>query len=227
MWWLGNFNPPAGALFGFAQPKLFLPQFSLSAMVELVVPLAITVLVVQNGQGAAILTANGHKPPINAIAVGCGIGSIVTGIFGAVSTCQTGPVSAVLSGSGERDRQYTAAIFFCLIAIAFGLLAPFFTRLLLATPAAFIATLAGLAMLPILQTAFQVSFRDKFSFGALVCFLVTVADVPIFLIGAPFWGIVFGLAASWLRERDNMRPVAATTETTRQTAADSQEPTAR
>ena len=225
VWWLGSFNPPAGAIFGFAEPRLFVPQFSWSAMVELVVPLAITVLVVQNGQGAAILTANGHKPPINALAVGCGIGSIVTGVFGAVSTCLTGPVSAVLSGSGERDRQYTSALFFCLIAIAFGLLAPFFTRLLLATPPAFIATLAGLAMLPILQTAFQVSFRDKFSFGALVCFLVTVADVPIFLIGAPFWGIVFGLAASWLRERDDMRPAA--TEAVRRTAAGSRERTAR
>ena len=86
-------------------------------------------------------------------------------------------------------------------AIAFGALAPFFTRVLLATPPAFIATLAGLAMLKVLQTAFTASFGGKFSFGALVCFLVTVADVAIFRIGAPFWGLVFGLAASWLLER--------------------------
>jgi benzoate membrane transport protein len=87
------------------------------------------------------------------------------------------------------------------LAIAFGALAPFFTRVLLATPPAFIATLAGLAMLKVLQTAFTASFGGKFSFGALVCFLVTVADVAIFRIGAPFWGLVFGLAASWLLER--------------------------
>ena len=223
VWWLGNFNPPAGPIFGFAEPKFFVPQFSWAAMIELVVPLAITVLVVQNGQGIAILTANGHNPPTNAIAFGCGIGSIITGLFGAVSTCLTGPVNAILSGTAEKHRQYTSALFFCLIAIAFGLLAPFFTRLLLATPPAFIATLAGLAMLPVLQTAFQVSFREKFSFGALVCFLVTVADVPIFLIGAPFWGLVFGVAASWLRERSDFRPTAS--ETARQTAAGSQQPT--
>jgi len=29
-----------------------------------------------------------------------------------------------------------------------------------------------------------------------------VADVPILQIGAPFWGLVFGLAVSWLLERD-------------------------
>jgi len=199
---LGEFKPPAGALFALAAPNFYVPQLSWAAMVELVVPLAITVLVVQNGQGIAVLDASGHKAPINAITAACGAASIVTGLFGAVSTCLTGPVNALLSSSGEKSRHYTAALFFCLIAFAFGLLAPFFTRVLLATPGAFIATLAGLAMLRVLQTAFTASFGGKFSFGALVCFLVTVADVAIFRIGAPFWGLVLGLAASWLLERD-------------------------
>jgi benzoate membrane transport protein len=201
VWWLGGFKPPAGALFAIAQPNLYVPRFSWNAIVELVVPLAITVLVVQNAQGIAVLAANGHAAPVNAITAACGAGSIVTALFGAVSTCLTGPVNAVLSSSGEKPRHYTAALFFCLLAIAFGLLAPLFTRLLLATPPAFIATLAGLAMLRVLQTAFTLSFRDRFSFGALVCFLVTVSDVQILRIGAPFWGLVFGLAAAWLLER--------------------------
>lgn len=205
VWWLGSFKPPAGALFALAAPNLYVPQFSWSAMVELVVPLAITVLAAQNAQGIAVLNANGHAVPINAITAACGAGSIVTGFFGAVSTCLTGPVNAVLSSSGEKHRQYSAAIFFSLMAIAFGLLAPLFTRLLLATPPAFVATLAGLAMLRVLQTAFTAAFRERFSFGALVCFLVTVADVPIWHIGAPFWGLVLGLGASALLERGQPR----------------------
>jgi benzoate membrane transport protein len=202
LWLLGAFKPPAGALFAIAQPNLYVPQFSWAAMVELVAPLAITVLAVQNAQGVAILSANGHQPPVNAITSACGLGAVVTGLVGTVSTCLTGPVNAVISTSGEKQRQYTAALFIALLAMAFGLLAPFFTRLLLATPPAFIATLAGLAMLRVLQTAFSVSFRERFTLGALVCFLVTVADVPIFNIGAAFWGLVFGLATSWMLERD-------------------------
>jgi benzoate membrane transport protein len=202
---LGAFNPPAGAMFAVASPNFYVPKLSWAAMVELVVPLAITVLAVQNAQGIAILATSGHKAPVNAITTACGVGSIVTGLFGAVSTCLTGPVNAVLSSPGEKRRQYSGALFFCLLAIAFGLLAPFFTRLLLATPPAFIATPAGLAMLRVLQTAFTASFGGRFSLGALVCFLVTVADVPIFNIGAPFWGLVFGLAASWLLERSDRR----------------------
>ena len=202
IWGLGAFKPPAGALFALAAPNFYVPQFAWQAMVELVIPLAITVLVVQNGQGIAVLSASGHEPPINAITAGCGIGAIVTGLFGAVPTCLTGPVNAILASGGERERQYSAALFFCLFSVTFGLLAPFFTRVLLATPPAFIATLAGLAMLRILQSAFTASFSGRYSYGALVCFLVTVADVPIFNIGAPFWGLVLGLAASWLMERE-------------------------
>ena len=201
VWLLGAFNPPAGALFGLAAPNLYMPRFSWAAMVELVVPLAITVLAVQNAQGVAILATNGHKAPVNPITVACGLGSIVTGLFGAVSTCLTGPVNAVLSTTGETREQYKGALWFCALCVLFGLLAPLFTRVLLATPPAFVATLAGLAMLRVLQTAFSASFGGRFSFGALVCFLVTVADVPILHIGAPFWGLVFGLASAWLLER--------------------------
>ena len=202
---LGTFTAPAGRLFAIAAPTLYVPQFSWTAMVELVVPLAITVLVVQNGQGIAVLAASGHRPPINAITAVCGAGSLVTALTGAVSTCLTGPVNAILAASGERTRHYSAAVLVGILVLPFGLLAPFFTRLLLATPPAFIATLAGLAMLRVLQQAFTASFKDRFALGALVCFLVTVADVPILRIGAAFWGLVLGLAVSWLLERGPAR----------------------
>ena len=78
------------------------------------------------------------------------------------------------------------------LAIGFGLFAPLFTRLLLAAPPAFIATLAGLAMLRVLQSAFAIAFQGRFAMGALVTFLVTVAAIPIFNIGAPFWALAAG-----------------------------------
>jgi benzoate membrane transport protein len=182
-------------------PNFYPPEFSWQAMIELVVPLAITVLVVQNGQGFAVLSAAGHKPPIDAIAVACGAGSMVTAFVGSVSTCLTGPVNAIISSSGEKHRHYTAGVLVGALALAFGLMSALFVRLLLSTPPAFVAALGGLAMLRVLQTAFGVAFGGKFALGALVTFLVTVADVPIFNIGAAFWGLVLGFAVSWLLER--------------------------
>jgi benzoate membrane transport protein len=198
---LGKFQAPGWSAHVLAHPNLYTPEFSWRAMVELVIPLAITVLVVQNGQGIAVLHAAEHKPPINAITVACGAGSMLAAMVGTVSTCLTGPVNAIISGSGERHRHYTAGLAVGLFALAFGLFAPVFTRLMLAAPPAFIGVLAGLAMLRVLQTAFNVSFRERFTLGALVTFLITVADVPIFSIGAPFWGLIIGYAVSRLLER--------------------------
>ena len=139
-----------------AAPQLQIPAFSWAAMAELVVPLAITVLVVQNGQGFAVLTAAGHAPPVDKIAVGCGAATIAGAFVGAVPTCLTGPVNAIISASGDRERQYTAGVLVGVLAIGFGLAAPLVTRAMLSTPPAFIATLAGLAMLRVLQSAFVI-----------------------------------------------------------------------
>jgi benzoate membrane transport protein len=202
---IGRFEPKIGEISMLAFPTFYLPAFSWQALVELVVPLAITVLVVQNGQGFAVLSAAGHKPPIDAIAVACGAGSMLTAFVGSVSTCLTGPVNAIISSSGEKRRHYAAGILVGLLALGFGLLSPLFVRLLLSTPPAFIAALGGLAMLRVLQTAFSVSFSGKFPLGALVTFLVTVADVSIFNVGAAFWGLLLGFAVSWLLERADFR----------------------
>jgi len=201
----GSFDSKNHEILALTPPNFYLPAFSWQAMIELVVPLAITVLVVQNGQGFAVLSAAGHRPPIDAIAVACGAGSMVTAFVGSVSTCLTGPVNAIISSSGEKHRHYAAGIVVGLLALAFGLLSPLFVRLLLSTPPAFIAALGGLAMLRILQTSFGVAFGGKFALGALVTFLVTVADVAIFNIGAAFWGLVFGFGISWLLERKDFR----------------------
>ncbi len=202
----GSFDPEAEIAFELASPNFYVPEFSAAAMVELVVPLAVTVLAAQNAQGIAILTNRGYTPPINTITGACGAWSIFAGLFGSVSTCLTGPVNAILSSSDDKNGQYTAAICICLMAILFGIYAPTFTKFLLATPPAFIATLAGLALIRILQSAFVVSFSGKFTFGALISFLVTLAGEPIFNIGAPFWGLVFGFITSWLMEKDDFKP---------------------
>ncbi|HEX5611897.1 MAG TPA: benzoate/H(+) symporter BenE family transporter [Burkholderiales bacterium] len=206
---LGKFVAPPGESLQIVRPNFYAPAFSWQAMVELVVPLAITVLVVQNGQGITVLRAAGHEPPVNAITMACGIGAMASAVVGAVSTCLTGPVNAIISASGARSGQYSAGVIVGLLALVFGLLAPVFTHLLLATPKAFIAVLGGLAMLRVLQNAFVVSFREKFTLGALVTFLVTVADVPIWNVGAPFWGLVFGIAISMLLERRDFRPLGS------------------
>jgi benzoate membrane transport protein len=202
---LGRFDPDTWSGMQLVRPVVHLPQWSWAAMVELVIPLAITVLVVQNGQGIAVLKAAGHEAPVDAITVACGAGAIASAVVGSVSTCLTGPTNAIITSTGQRSRQYTAGIFTGVLAVTFALVAPAFTRVMLHAPKTYIVVLAGLAMLRVLQAAFVTSFRDRFTLGALAAFLVTVADLSLLNIGAAFWGLVAGFAVSWFLERNDFK----------------------
>jgi benzoate membrane transport protein len=60
-------------------------------------------------------------------------------------------------------------------------------------------------MLPALRSAFTAAFSSGCAFGALVSFLVTVADVHLLNIGSAFWGLLAGLVASRLLEPADFR----------------------
>ena len=184
-----------------AAPVFTPPVFTWAAQLELVVPLALTVLFVQNGQGIAVLRAAGHRPPVNVFAIVSGAFSVLNAGLGAVSACVTGPTNALLTSSGTKERQYTAAVTYGCLALACAALAPTLTRLMLATPKEFVLVLGGIAMLRALQQAFVTAFSTTFTLGALVTFVVTISGLNLFNIHAAFWGLVIGYAASRLLER--------------------------
>jgi len=61
-----------------ATPNIYAPEFSIRAMIELVIPLAVTVIAAQNAQGVAILQSSDYRPPVNTITTSCGLLSLVT-----------------------------------------------------------------------------------------------------------------------------------------------------
>lgn len=76
---------------------------------------------------------------------------------------------------------------------------------ILGTPEAFILALGGLAMLGALRQAFITAFASRFTFGALVTFVVTVAEFDLLNIHAAFWGILFGYLISRILEPHDHR----------------------
>ena len=184
-------DPTLGVL---ATPVFTAPEFTVRAAAELVLPLAITVIVVQNGQGVAVLRGTGHHPPVTASAIFSGVASLIVAPLGAVSSCLTGPTNALIVAGKPSDRHWAAAIVTGVGAIIVGIFAPAFVGLILRTPPEYLAALAGLAMFVPLIGAFGTAFSKPGWFGPLACFLVTVADESLLGIGAPFWGVVAGLA---------------------------------
>lgn len=188
-------------VYAFAIPRLVTPEFSIQALVELVIPLAMTVIGVHNAQGNAVLRSQNFKPPENLMTFACGISSIVVGAFGSVPTCVVGPVTAIFHLSGAREARFLSALIFGALFILFGLAAPVIASVGLAVPPAYIAVLGGLALLGVLQNAFVIAFKGGFTLGAVATFLVTVSEMTILNVGSAFWGLVIGFGVSVLLER--------------------------
>ena len=195
-------RPLAAAL---VRPILYTPEITLRALVELVIPLTVTVIGIQNAQGIAYLRTAGYRPPEKAVTVACGLGSIVTGLLGSVPVCLTGPVTGILNLSGAAAERWVSAVVFGVLMALFGLFAPAVASIGLALPPAFIAALGGLAMLGVLQNAFVHGFKGRFTLGATVTLIVTASQITIFNVSAAFWGLVFGALVSALLERADYR----------------------
>ncbi|WP_349829420.1 benzoate/H(+) symporter BenE family transporter [Brevibacterium litoralis] len=198
----------------FVDPVWTVPVFDLQTFVSLTIPLVVTVVVVQNGQGMAVLTGHGHRPHMNLVTLACGVFTAFSAPFGGAPTCLAGPTNAIVTTHGRPSRHYAAAVVVGVTAILFGLLAPGMVRIIVTMPEAYVATIGGLAMLASLQGAFVQAFVGKYTTGALVCFLVTITDLTFLSIGAAFWGIVIGVLVSVLLDPESVRAGFRPTRTT-------------
>ena len=90
------------------------------------------------------------------------------------------------------------------IKVSFGIFSPFFTGFITTCPPAFIATLGGIALLIVLKNTFISAFSGSYSLGALISFLITMSDLVILNIGAPFWGLLCGITISKVFERKKL-----------------------
>ena len=174
-------------------------------MVELVVPLAITVLVVQNGQGIAILTAAGHTPRSTRSPPHAAPGRSSPRSSAPSRPASPGPVNAIISATGgkapavhrRRRRRPPRARIRPPSPLFDAAHARHSSRLSSPPRRAGDAARAADGVHRVLP--------GRFTLGALVTFLVTVAAIPIFGIGAPFWGLVAGTAASLFLDRADWR----------------------
>jgi benzoate membrane transport protein len=192
-------------VFELANPIIFSPAFTIAASAELVLPLALTVIAVQNAQGIAILTNMEYRPPVNAVTFMSGFGSMIVGIFGSQSVCLAGPMTGIVTNPkvGSKDGRYAAAVVTGLLWIFFGLFAPMATAISQILPSSLIGLLAGLALLEVLAKCFNAAFSEKFRLGALFTFIITLSGIKLFNIGAPFWGLIGGTSISLLLERED------------------------
>ena len=188
-----------------ASPNLYLPEFSLRAMVDLVLPMTITVIGIHNAQGFVFARAKGIRLPENLVTAACGLSTFALALFGSVPTCFGGPSIAIMTSAGRREHWYVGVVVFGLLFLVIAALAPAAIALALGLPGPLIAVVAGLALFGVLRDSMTTAFAGDFRTGALVAFVVTLSGVHPFGIGAAFWALVIGYGISAAVERDAFR----------------------
>jgi benzoate membrane transport protein len=159
-----------------------------------------------NVQGLGFLAAQGYKVPVNRVTAILGINSIVNAFFGGHAAIVSRNGIPILAGpeAGPFKGRYWANIVSAVLSMLIALAAGPVVSLLGILPSAFIVTLAGLALLPSLQNAFEKAFEAKLRFGAVVAFVVSASTFTLFGIGSAFWALLIAVVASLVAEREDL-----------------------
>lgn len=193
--------------FGGFRPELTLPiwtwpSFSLRALLGLSLPLFVLANASQNAPGLAVLRSFGYKTNVDGTIVVTGFFSLLTAPFGGSGLALAALTAAICvspEAQPDPDRRYAAGVAYGFWYILFGSFGATAVALFAGLPTELVAAVAGLALTGALITALtnamaQPAERE----GALLAFLLAASDVTLFGIGAPFWGLIVGVAANYL-----------------------------
>jgi benzoate membrane transport protein len=176
------------------------PEFKLSVLLGLGVPIYLVTMASQNLPGFAVLRAAGFEPPVRPALIVTGALSAVTAFFGAHMVNMAAITAAICLGDDvhpDRAQRWTVGLAYAGFWVLLGVLAPAIITLLAALPPQVMAALVGLALLGPLMGALAGAFAvvDQ-RFAAVVTLAVTGSGVAAFGIGAAFWGLLAGLVVS-------------------------------
>ena len=204
----GSYGSLEGGI-GLTSPELVMPAFNIGAILAVGLPLALLVIGAENTQAMGVMMAERYRPPFNAMTIVSGIGGLLAPLFGGHNANIAGPMTAICSSeqAGEnKDGRYVASVLNGILFCLFGAFAGVALALVTALPPELTATLAGLAMIGVLLSAFQSSFTEKrFQLGAFVALVIAMSGVTLFEISAPFWALVGGVLASLMLETKDFR----------------------
>ncbi|MEM7127666.1 MAG: benzoate/H(+) symporter BenE family transporter [Chloroflexota bacterium] len=193
-------------------PVLIVPAFSLQALLGLSLPLFILANASQNAPGLGVLRSFGYNVPPEGPITLTGIVSLLAapmGNFGFSLSAITAAICVSPDAHPDPDKRYSAGVAYGLWYIIFGLFGATAVALFNGLPAAFIATLAGLSLLGAINAGLTGAMSEPTEREpALLAFLITASNITILGIGAPFWGLVVGVAAHWILGSAKARPNA-------------------
>jgi benzoate membrane transport protein len=188
---------------GLAWPVFTMPQFSVSALVSLALPLFVVTMASQNLPGVAVIRATGYGLPVSRLISMTGIATLLLAPFGGYALNLSAITAAICMGPEaheDKSRRYTAAAVCGLFYIVIGIFGAVVTGLLTAFPRELVVCIAGLALLGSIGGGLATALQgEQHREAALITFLVTLSGVVIAGVGSAFWGVVAGSLALFVQ----------------------------
>lgn len=159
------------------QPVLVMPEFTLSGLIGIALPLFIVTMASQNIPGIAVLNVNGYRPHPGPLFSITGIFTLLAAPFGGHAVNLAAITAALCAGVDAHPdpaRRYWAAATSGIFYVLFGLGAG------LALFGAFGGALLGAVTDP----------QDREA--AIITFVVTASGIGFFGISGAFWGLLAG-----------------------------------
>ena len=180
-----------------AQPVLTVPQFSVSAMVGVALPLFVVTMASQNVPGVAVIRAFGYSEvPISPLIGWTGVATFLTAPFGGFAINLAAITAAISMGREaheDPERRYVAGIAVGVFYILVGLFGATVGSVFSALPAELVMTIAGIALFGTIGKGLATALMEEGDReAALITFLVTASGVTLVGIGAAFWGLLAG-----------------------------------
>jgi benzoate membrane transport protein len=193
-----------GVQWSLTRPVFVAPEFTLSAVISLALPLFVVTMASQNLPGVAAIRAAGYRMPVSKLITITGVATLLLAPFGAFSLCLSAITASICMGREaheDPDKRYMAAAACGLIYCVIGLFGAAVTGVLTAFPRELVVAVAGLALLGSIGGGLAVALKDEaHREPALITFLVTLSGVSLWGIGSAFWGVVAGALALFVQQ---------------------------
>jgi benzoate membrane transport protein len=182
-----------------AQPVLVMPQFSLSALVGVALPLFVVTMASQNVPGVAVLRASGYSVPISPVIGWTGVATLLLAPFGGFAINLAAITAAICMGREAHEdpaKRYMASVAAGGFYLIIGLFGATVTAVFAAFPKELVLAIAGLALLGTIGNGLAAALaQESEREPALITFLVTASGVALLGVGSAFWGLVAGVGA--------------------------------
>lgn len=186
----------AGVGLSMAVPQFIIPEWNIASTLSLAIPLVLVSLTGQFLPGMAILQGAGYRVHAKPVIAVSSIVSLPMAFFGGITTVVAAITAAICTGKDaheDPERRYVAGVFNGVFYLIGGLFAGTIVALFTSLPAAFVAVLAGLALLGAIANNLYSALEDSSHREAsLVTFIVTASGLSLFGLSSAFWGVVIG-----------------------------------